>query len=292
MADLLPAQLFQFDRPLQGGPPLSEEVRNNFEALARSFYTDDAAYPEAARQGMLRIYRDVGPPVNVQIQWYDGSAWRTIAQNIEGGIAAPSKRIVDIQNPLDVWTIDHNLGSQVLALVFDSSWYQLQARSLAEDRRIINLGHLPSGLLTTLAPGPASVVTSLLAPYNGRFLSAYANSPEGVTGTPTFAIDFTIDGAPLTGGVINVNSAVAVGGQVQASAITAGNTFVGPTPGPASSLGVRLAVTANPTGGSLDVFAVWERTLNPGEYRLEQPTENRIIITHPAPTTGHVVLIG
>lgn len=295
MADVQPAQLFLFDRPATGAPPRSEEVRNNFEAVARNFYTEDTAYPEVKRSGMARIFRDPGPPVNVKLQWWDGSDWRTIAQNIEGGIAAPAKQIVDINAALDVWTIDHNLGSQVLALVFDTNWNILSARPVdatGVERRVVNLAHIPSGLLTGLAPGPAQVVSSLAAPFNGRFVGFYANTPEGIAGAPDFTLDLTIDGAPLTGGVITVNAPQAVGAQVQSTPITAGNLFVGHLPGPASSLGLRLAMTTNPGSGSLDVFAVWERTLNPGEYLLEQPTQDRIIVTHPTPTTGHVVLIG
>lgn len=292
MADLQPAQLFQFDRPFQGAPPRSEEIRQNFEALARTFYTDDTTYPEAPRSGALRIFRDVGPPLNVKIQWHDGANWRTIAQNIEGGIAVPSKRIVDINSPLSVWTIDHNLGSQVVALVFDSTWFALTQRSNGvENRQIINLGHLPAALLTSLAPG-TTLVSSLTAPFNGRFLNVYANTPAGITGAPDFNIDFTIDGLPLTGGVISVAAPAAVGSQIGGTAIVSGNQFVGPSPGPASVLGVRVSMVTNPGTGSLDVFAVIDRTLNAGEYTLEQPTENRIIVTHPTPTTGHVVLIG
>lgn len=153
MPDLQPAQLFLFDRPVQGGPPLSEEMRNNFEALARTMLTDSDAYPSAPRKGMVRIFEDAGPPAVTKYQWYDGGTWRTMLQKIEGGVAAPAKLLIDITTPLAVWTIDHNLGSRPVVQVFDSPWNQLQPVFGAPGAGQYSLLHVNENRVVITHPG-------------------------------------------------------------------------------------------------------------------------------------------
>lgn len=129
--EVQPGQKFTYDRPFTGGPALSQEVRDNFEALARTNITDDATYPAAPRGGMFRIFNDPGPPTNAKFQWYDGATWRTLIQRIEGGgvgtaSITPTRLAVDFTSALTTWSIDHNLGAQPLVQVFDALWNQLQ----------------------------------------------------------------------------------------------------------------------------------------------------------------------
>jgi len=125
-SEIQPAQQFQYDTPEQNTPNISQEMRDNFEGVARTFLTDDDALPAAPREGQQRIFKDAGPPASTKLQWYDGATWRTLIQRIEGGVAAPLKQIVDVTVPQTTWTIDHNIGSYPVVQVFDNTWNQFQ----------------------------------------------------------------------------------------------------------------------------------------------------------------------
>ena len=280
MVDLQPAQLYLFDRPLQGGPPTSEDVRNNFEALARTFYTDDTTYPEVARQGMMRIFDDSG---NVKIQWYDGTAWKTVAQNVGAGIPAPAKQIVEFTAAAAQWVVDHNLGTKVAAQVYDSSWNLLPPAHPTSRDETVFLGHIPPAVLTALT-GTQTLRATLPLSIDGSILSVFAQAAEALTGAPDGQIEFEISGiaAPTTGGVIALALA-SLGDSLAGTAITGNNTFSA-----GETLLVRSVVTTAPTAGGLDLFAVVRNS----SYTLVQPTDNRIIVNHPAAVTGRVVLFG
>lgn len=284
MSDLLPGQLFRYDRPLQGSPTLSSEMRDYLQALARTHYTDNGIYPEAPRLGQLRIFADPGPPLNVRLQWYDGAIWRTLLQNIEGGQAAPAKQIVDVNVATDVWTIDHNLGSQPLVQVFDSTWKAMQPfNPIQGERSTVLLARLSSLALAGVPPGPPFPVRlALPLSYNG-LIAATGVAIDEPTLAP-FLVDFSINSLPITGGTVSVPPAPP-GFVVPGAAVTTA-TFV------AGDVLDILITTAAPIVGAVDVFGVMQRTPSPGEYVLEHPTLDRIIVTHDQPQTGHVVIIG
>jgi|CXWL01.1.fsa_nt_gi hypothetical protein len=130
MADVLePGQLFLFDRPAQGTPVLSSEIRDNLQAVARTNLSSDPAFPANPRTGMLRFLTE--DPLNYKLQaWLEqsggGAAWRDLLQYVNLGIAAPAKLVFDITVPplVNSWTIDHNLGSYPLVQPFNSAGYQ------------------------------------------------------------------------------------------------------------------------------------------------------------------------
>lgn len=285
-----PAQVFLYDRPVQGGPSLSEEMRNNFRALAQTFYGTDAANPVAPRIGQFRVLREEPPAfavTNVKVQWFDGAVWRTLLQGIEGGIPAPTKLIVDITAPLAVWTIDHNLGSFPLVQVLNASGQEMVPFNVASGNvREMPVARLSSVSLVAIPAGPAfSSRVALPVGYEGTILSAHAAVDEPTLGGP-FTVDFSIGGTPITGGTITV-PASAAGVVIQGAAVTALNIFTA-----GQTIDVLVTTPAPITAGAIDVFLVLARTLNPGEYILQHATDNRVVITHPAPQDGKAVILG
>ena len=115
MAITEPGQLFVFDQPTEKAWADARQIRNLFTALAQTNYTTDAAYPSAPRAGMARL--NASDPNNIKLEFWQGSpgAWRTSLQNIQGGVPAPIKQIVQITAAATVWTIDHNLGNYAIA---------------------------------------------------------------------------------------------------------------------------------------------------------------------------------
>jgi hypothetical protein len=285
-APLEPSQLFQYDVPGQDSPAGSKEMRDNYEGIARTFLTTVDARPAAPREGQRRIFKDPGPPANVKYQWYDGATWRTLLQQIEGGVAAPLKQIVEFNIAQTVWTINHNIGSQPLVQVFDTARRQLQPIHTFPEQNLM-VARLSAAALTAVptgAPFPQRVAIPL--PYNGAILSAFVAVDE-LIGAVGFAVDFAISGVPITGGTVTVAPAVLPGVTIPGAAVTALNLFT-----PASVLDVLITTAAPIAGGAIDVFLVLQRTLNPGQCFVDHPTDDRVVITHPAALTGRAVILG
>lgn len=285
MTELQPAQKFQYGVPGQNTPSLSAEIRDNFEAVARTFLTNDGALPAAARAGQVRIFQDPGPPANTKLEWYDGATWRTLLQRIEGGVAAPLKQIVDFTTPQTTWTIDHNIGSRPLVQVFDTAARQLEAVNTFPEAKTL-VARLSAPVLTAIPPGPpVPIRVGLPFPYSGAILSTYVAVDEATVGGP-FTVSFAITGVPITGGGVTV-PASPTGTTVPGAAVTALNLFTN-----ADVLDVLVSPAAPITAGSIDVFLLLQRTLNPGQYLADHPTDDRVVITHPAATAGRAVILG
>jgi hypothetical protein len=279
-----PAEQFSFDVPALDAPVLSEEIRNNFNSLGRTLFTEDDTLPAVAvaRDGMMRV--NASDPTNIKLDVFLSGAWRTILQGLAGGISATTKIIASFVSA-SVWTIDHNLGTKPLAQVADANNMQLEPVSpLPEPITIASLSALD---LAGVPPGPPFPVRSgILLPFNGSIVATQGIVVVPPAGPPTFAIDFAIGGVPITGGSVVVPAA-APPGPIPGTPVTGGNVFSLITP-----LDV-LITTAAPIGaGAVDVVLDMLRTPRPGQYTLEHATDDRVVITHPAPTTGVAILVG
>jgi hypothetical protein len=128
MATPEPGQLFLYDRPAASTPALSQEMRDNFTALARTHYTTDAVYPATPREGMLRINAE--DPNDVKLEVFlivaGSPVWRTIAKQLQLAKALPTKLIVDFAAATSPWVVDHNLGSQPVVQAYNASWFAFQ----------------------------------------------------------------------------------------------------------------------------------------------------------------------
>lgn len=283
MATIEPGQLFVFDQPTEKAWADARQIRNLFTALAQTNYTTDAAYPSAPRAGMARL--NASDPNNIKLEFWQGSpgAWRTSLQNIQGGVPAPIKQIVQITAAATVWTIDHNLGNYAIALAFDSSFRQLRPANTFEKMPLF-LGRVD---LAAAVTGPLR--TAVPTPFDGQIRRSWAFTPSpGILGAPAGTVSFDIGGTPVTGGQI-VIAATAPGVRTNGAPITAANAFV------KGNDDINLLATigaAGVAGDALEVWAELEKTLQADEYFLDQPTENRIVVTHPTPKQGWVVLIG
>jgi hypothetical protein len=155
MATPEPGTLFLYGIPAEDAPVRSAEMRGNFEGLARTHYTTDAALPLAPRQGQQRIWEDVAAG-NVRLQYYDGAAWLTLLQLIASGVPAPRRLLFSITTPMAVWTLDHNLGQQPLAQVFNTAWRQLQASPTGPGAGQYLLDHPTPNRIVVTHPAPAT----------------------------------------------------------------------------------------------------------------------------------------
>jgi len=282
MATIEPGQLFQFDRPLERAVVDARLVREMFTALAQTNYTSSAAYPNAPRIGMLRI--SAVDPSNIKLEVFVGAPlqWRTLLQNIQLGVAVPVKQIVQFAVPSLTWTVDHNLGSQPLVQVFDASFNSLPTGVASAP---LYLGHVPAAVLLTRA-GVETLRAAFVLPGSGGAITATrAVCAEGVSGTPTGSLQFTLSGAggPMTGGDIPV-VASGLGAVLPGNPVTGNNVFVG-----GDTLLVETNFAATATGGALDVYADITAV---GGYAIANPTVNRVIVTHQVPTAGFLILVG
>lgn len=276
MAEIEPGQLFRYERPVEGAFLDAVEIRNYLTALARTHYTTDSANPANAQDGQPRVNAE--DPGNIKLEVFLAGAWRTVLQQIDKGIAAPVKSIVQFAAAGTPWVIDHNLGSQVVAQVFDSAFIKLKPVNTFETRPVPLVQ-----IDATNAIGAA--LTGWLAPFNGSFLNTYAAVENVALPGGGLNVEFDIAGTPVTGGDIPL-AAAAIGDIINGNPVTANNVF---NAGDA----INITTTGAPLGGgSVKVWANMLRSLNTGEYRLTQVTENRITIDHPVPTAGFVVLIG
>jgi len=290
--------MFSKGIPANQTPARALEIRNNFEALAATFFTQDANEPQNPERGWFRLIDEVNNPAfagNIRHQWYDGAAWRTITQNIQGGVAAPTKIISAFSVPAVTWVVNHNLASKPLALVFDGAHQQLQPVQVFP-REVIFLGHVD---LSILASGVSSIVFPVRS--EGRILETFAMAPTPISGPGTTAtFDWAIDSTPSGGGLVPVVGGTVLvpsGGHPQGTTfpggpVTAANVF-----SQHSGLGVEdfivVTVPTNvPSAGRVDMFMVVERSLQPGQYRLVHINDNRFNVEHPALTTGSVIIVG
>lgn len=285
-----PAQIFLYDRPPQGAPSLSSEVRDNFSALAQSHYGTDPANPTAPRIGHVRILREEPPAfavTNVKYQWFDGAIWRTLLQRLEGGIPAPTKLIVDVSTPLTIWTIDHNLGSFPIVQIVNAAGQELVPYNVAGGNlREMLVARLSAPSLAAIPSGPP-FLSRLALPvgYNGTILATHVVVDEPTLGGP-FTVDFSILGTPVTGGTVAVPPSPP-GTVLPGTPVTGANIFTA-----GQTIDVLVTTPAPIVAGAIDVFVVLARTQNPGEYILQHATDNRVVITHSAPQAGKAVILG
>ena len=115
--------LFIFDEPQAGAPQRSQEVRNNFEAVARTNFGTDSTKPIAPREGMSRLLK-VG--TTVYLQYFLNGGWRTFAQALELGVPVGTKKIFTFSTAINPLTLTHNLGSPPLVQIYDNTYKQRQ----------------------------------------------------------------------------------------------------------------------------------------------------------------------
>jgi hypothetical protein len=168
-------------------------------------------------------------------------------------------------------------------LVFDTAFRQLRVANTFE-RMPLFLGRVD---LSLIVPGPLRL--GIPTPFDGQILRSWAFAPlPGILGVPAGTIDLDIGGTPVTGGQIPL-APTPPAVRTDGAPITALNAFV------KGNDDINLLANPGAPGIPGDVLEVWvelEKTLQADEYFLDQPTENRIVVTHPAPKQGWVVLIG
>jgi len=281
MADIEPGQLFLYGRPVEGAFVDAEEMRNNLTALARTHYTTDVLYPLNAQDGQPRI--NAVDPNNIKFQVFISGAWRTVLQQVDKGVAAPVKNIWQFDTAGAAWIIDHNLGSQPLVQIYDAAFNLLTPVPVTHppnERQAF--GFVPSSLATILAG------TQNLAAFNpqtgGFVVGLYLSVAEAITGAPDILFDVLINGTPVTGGVVTLNSVQSGGALVNASAVTGTNKFVS-----TDLIQLRAQTVAAPSAGSFTAILVTQRN---GYYFLNHVNENRVAVTHPEAVTGFAVVVG
>lgn len=282
MAELEPGQLFVYGIPQVSAFLDAVQIENCLRALAQNHYTTDALFPTDARAGQFRINAE--DPTNIKLQVRLNDAWRTMLQHVEIDVPAPVKQIVAFDTALASWIVDHNLGSQPVAQAYDATFRMLAAfTSVNPPTEQWGAGFVPSAVLT-VAVGPLDQ-GGFVAPFDGFVEGAYLSVMEGVTGAPSFTYQPTINGTPVTGGLVMVTGPLSMGAIVNGSAVTAANKFTA-----GQTVRMRLnAGTIVPTGGSVNLFLRIRRA----DYCfIQHVTENRVTVTHPEARTGFVVLVG
>jgi hypothetical protein len=280
MAVLEPGDKFTHDTPRLSSYQSSEEMRNNLTALAQQHYTTDAAKPFDPRDGQPRV--NASDPANVKLEVYLSGAWRTLLQRIGIGQAAPTSQIAQFDTALAAWTIDHNLGAQPTALVYDGQFRQLEAVSLADPRvDHMGFGHIPN---LQNVPAGAQLLAAQTARFSGFVRGLYISVPDAITGAPDLSLEVLINGTPVVGANVVVNAPLARGVRVDGTTVTADDKFA-----TGDLIELRAQVTTAPTLGALNAFLLIERN---GFYYLQHVTEDRITVTHPEPRTGFVILVG
>jgi hypothetical protein len=282
MADLEPADLFAYGTPQVSAFLDATVIEQNLRALAQTHYTTDPAKPLDARQGQLRV--NGTDPANFKLEARINGAWRTILQHIEINIPAPVKQIAQIVAPSASWIIDHNLGSQPVALAYDSTFRQLAVFTQANPPTDQWAAGFVPGSVLTVAVGPADH-GGFVAPFDGFVEGAYLSVAEALTGAPNFIYQPTINNVPVTGGLVSVTGPLATGIIVNSSTVTAANKFLN-----GQTVRVRLnAGNVAPAAGSVNLFL---RVRRADYCFIQHINENRVTVTHPEARTGFVVLVG
>ena len=199
MADLEPADIFTYDIPQETSFLDAKQIRDNFTALAQTHLTTDPTKPLDARDGMLRLNR--ATPTNTKLEVFLSGAWRTMLQNVELGTPSPIKQIVQVVTPTNPWVIDHNLGAQVVAQVFDAAFVGLKPVNTFDEQNVVVARN-------RLATGP--VITGYPLAYNGVILGTFTAIETVGVGGPINS-DFLINAAPVTGGTIVTPAGPAAG---------------------------------------------------------------------------------
>jgi hypothetical protein len=268
-----PGSLFEFNIPATNTPVVSAEVRDNFTALAQTNFTSDGTTPASPQKGMTRI--NGANPNNWLFQVWNGSNWQTLLQNIQLGIPAPVKSITNIAVPANAWTITHNLGSQVLVMAFDSSWYAFE---------IVGFGS-GGGTATPTTANKNQNPTSNISTDGVSTGLAMAFTPAGYVGV-------FVDG---------YEASVGDGVKVGVDCYFSGDGGVTPRPQAAIQATDLLywnGASAFPLA-TTDRVDFWYSTgaaggMGPKQCTVQQTTANRVVITF-APgnlQTGFVVIIG
>lgn len=159
-----PGTLFLFDRPASNTPALSQEMRDNFTALARTHFTTDPAYPADAREGMQRINALDPNDVKLEVALIVAGSlvWRTIAKQLQLAKALPTKLIVDFAAATNPWVVDHNFGSQPLVQAHNASWFAFQV--------VPQGGPIGAGQCTVEHPSPNRVIITFAAGATGHLI--------------------------------------------------------------------------------------------------------------------------
>jgi len=290
MAD--PASLFQVGLPRDQIPARSAEIRNNLQALLQNLFTTDPSLPTNPQEYSFRLFNELTDPTkagNLRLQIRFGGSWRDFLQNLQGGLAAPAKTIVDFVagGPSSPWVIDHNLGSQPFVQVIGTTGPQLQlfspVLSTAERREIRFLGRVPTAGIT-----PGVVRAGIVLPYNGTIIRTFAVSEGALTGPVDLTFQFTKNAVALTPeGDIAVTAAQVRGDELAGAGIPTSPNFLA-----GELLDVDVVVTTPPADGALELYAELERTLQPTEFRLTHINSNRLQIDFAAPTQGFAILAG
>lgn len=282
MADLEPGVLFIYGIPRENAFLDAVEIEACLRALAQTHYTTDPTKPADARDGQLRVLAN--DPANIKFEVFLAGAWRTMLQHIDVSIPAPVKQIAQITVPSAAWTIDHNLGSQPLVQAYDDNFRLLAAFTAANPPTEQWAAGFVPGAVLTVAVGPANH-GGFVAPFDGFIEGAYLSVMEALTGAPNFVYQPTINGTPVTGGLVSVTGPLATGAIVDSTAVTAANKFTA-----GQTVRARLnAGNVAPTAGSVNLFL---RVRRADHCFIQHVNENRVTITHPEARTGFVVLIG
>lgn len=285
---------FVYGIPSAQTPTRSAEVRANFEALARTSFTEDPNFPPSPKEGQQRIRRDPLTGIYYLEAFITGS-WVIMLQNIQFGFAAPTKQIVDVPAALTTWQIDHNLNSFPIVQVFNSANQMLTPVPLSAFKTsVLALGSVP---LNAIAAGVVRAAVPL--PENGNLLRTWATCAQPLTTPANLTFSFvknppTGPADPMTPqGNILINANLARGATVLGSAITTEAPFAaGATPVAGTTLDANVAVVTPPSDGVVELYALLERTLGPGECRIQHINNNRFTVTFATAQTGYVVLMG
>ncbi len=133
---------------------------------------------------------------------------------------------------------------------------------------------------------PTPVRIGLPLAYNGAIISAHAAVDDPILGGG-LTVDFDINGTPLAGGSVIIPAVPPPGFVAPGLPITGANLFT-----PTDVLNILVTLAAPVVAGDVDVFLVFQRTLNAGEYLLNHVNDNRVIVTHPAAQSGYAVVLG
>lgn len=109
--------MFRFGIPVGHKGVKSDEVRDNFEALATTNATSREDEPKSPRNGMLRVFapEDSGA-VLLQLFW---NSWRTLL--CVGGTITAAMRTDKAFTSSTNWVFDHNLGDYSIVQCIDTT---------------------------------------------------------------------------------------------------------------------------------------------------------------------------
>jgi hypothetical protein len=280
-----PGTLFDFGDPPDQSPVVAKKLRDKFTALGRTHFTTDKtapgnqpAFPATPQDGMPRI--NAADPTNIKLEFWlpgtgGGSQWRTALQFLNLGLSAPAKQIIAFPGPTppNPWQVDHNIGSQVVPMAFDSLWFAFQV--------------VPNGGGSSSAPSKLDKNKAVAAPTAGD----NANTGLAVAVTPVGYIGVSVRGVSALvgdGTKVGVECYFSGDGGVTAraqGAVVAGDILYWN--------GVAAGYNLLPSD-RVDFFynAAGLGSLGANQCVIQQSTPNRVLVTFNAPTPGFLVLVG